>query len=223
MKSSIWAVVLIVFFGVAATAQTPKKKPAKDPQPVARPPEVDTSKWTPPKASTCELRYRKSESLDDVIAAHASFEYGTQDLRVTWNTWDLSLEGDGTERNPYILRVIITTDDKNEIFDLGTADFDKVGVGHAKGVVGVGPENQAGIPLVVGRVYLVHSVDTLSNFWAKFRVDKATAKSGVTITWQLLTKPQRYRDQSGPMTDAQLREFYAVHGDKRPESRPTKN
>ncbi|MCB1282124.1 MAG: hypothetical protein KDB18_11450 [Salinibacterium sp.] len=164
-----------------------------------------TKVFKAPAAATISLRYRRTDSEKDYIGCTASFEYATRDdqKRVN-NDWDLCLQGHGIERYPYTITPRTVTNDKSEIWDLGEVKFEEVRVESHKAKSAVAArwdqEGRHGLTPRTGHVYLLHTLDDDSDFWTKFEVIEITPNKGVTISWQLLTRPQRMLDKARKKT-----------------------
>ena len=114
--------------------------------------------------------------------------------------WIVYLDGAGTKRRPYRFNVRTVVDDKSDIWDLGPTLFKKV---TKKSIKNKGAKKSpydgtfwgTGAKPVVGHSYVVHTLDGDSDFWSKFTVEKIVARGSVTVSWELLTTPQRKLDQ----------------------------
>lgn len=149
---------------------------------------------------TLEWR-RDSKSDADYHRATASFEYATRlDYKRTLNDWDLSLQGNGSKRYPYMLQVRTVADDRSEIWDLGKVNLRKAKKSSVKSRSAVkAVRGRRGVSLglapKVGHTYVVHTLDSNSDFWSAFTVTEVVPKKSVSIEWRLLSTPQRADDR----------------------------
>ena len=189
-KTAVLAIALITLISSDLMAQ--KRK--------SRSPKFDRS-------GVVELSYRKLREVKteeqkkifeaEYIAATMSFEYATRDdINITKNDWDVCLQGSGVKRQPYYLTPRTVTDDESQIWDLGKVDFQKVTMksvktGTAKAAKWDEEGRGHGLQPVVGHTYLIHTVDTHSDFWTKVKVTEVIPMDGITLEWELLTEPQR--------------------------------
>ena len=152
------------------------------------------------RTGTFVLEWRRTSSEADYHKATGSFEYATHlDHERTLNDWDLCLQGAGTERQAYSLVVRTVTDDRSDFWDVGKIPFEKVNKKSIR-MRGVrvpsydGTAFGAGLPPKIGHTYVVRTLDSDSDFWAKFTVTAIIPKKSVTIRWQLMSTPQRALD-----------------------------
>ena len=152
----------------------------------------DVSK--PPKASPVGRSPRPGritllarQKHHDYEKATFSFEHGIRDdpgLKLTLNDWDLQF-GNGGDA----LDVTMVTDDRSRIKDLGAmrwSDVRKVPELPAHPV----PTREPGVPAIVGHMYLVHTRDSNSDFYALFRVEELIHGDSCTITWKIVPNPE---------------------------------
>jgi hypothetical protein len=123
----------------------------------------------------------------DYEKATFSFEHGVRDdpkLELTLNDWDLEY-GNGGDA----LGVTMVTDDRSRIKDLGAmrwSDIRKIPELPAHPV----PTREPVVPAVVGHMYLVHTRDSNSDFYALFRVEELVHGDSCTITWKIVPNPE---------------------------------
>ncbi len=117
-----------------------------------------------------------------------SFEHATRDDadNVVRNDWDL-LYGNG-QGDPMTVRTV--TDDTSRIWDLGEADFDAFQASDAGQNAGSGDEN---VLAKKKHLYVVHTVDTETNLWAKFQVLELEADKSVILRWEVIADPTEWR------------------------------
>lgn len=121
-------------------------------------------------------------------AATFSFEHGLRDdpEKVTHNDWDV-LFGNGED----IFDVQTVTDDTSRIWDLGEVDFDGFSV---KNLTKEQREGKDRVPAVNGHVYVIHTVDTETNLWAKLKVLALTKGTSVVFRWEVIGDPAEVQD-----------------------------
>jgi len=123
----------------------------------------------------------------DYEKATFSFEHGVRDdpkLELTRNDWDLEY-GNGGDA----LGVTMVTDDRSRIKDLGAmrwSEIRRISELPAHPV----PTREPVVPAVVGHMYLVHTRDSDSDFYALFRVEELVHGDRCTITWKLVPNPE---------------------------------
>lgn len=181
------------------------------------------------RSGTFVLEWRKTDSDADYHRATASFEYATRlDAKRTLNDWDLCLQGSGEKRRPYSLVVRTVTDDRSDFWDLGAVKLEKVTKKSVKkrglkSPVYDGTAAGAGLPPVVGHVYVVHTKDSDSDFWARFRVKAVVPRTSVTIEWELLSTPQRKVDADREKRTREARERKGRETDLKRDERKKKD
>lgn len=118
------------------------------------------------------------------VVATYSFEHATRDDedKVVRNDWDL-LYGNG-QGDPFT--VCTVTDDTSRIWDLGEADFDKFRPGDAGQNAGAGAEDAIARK---DHLYVVHTVDSETDLWAKFQVLEVDPGRSVMIRWEAIADP----------------------------------
>lgn len=118
------------------------------------------------------------------VVATFSFEHATRDdeQNVVRNDWDL-LFGNG-QGNQLTVRMV--TDDASRMWNLGEVDFDTFKPGDAGQNAGTGGEN------AVARekhLYVIHTLDSETNLWAKFQVLELEEDKSVIFRWELIEDP----------------------------------
>ncbi len=118
------------------------------------------------------------------VACTMSFEHATRDhLRQTRNDWDLQY---GNGRGNHKFRVRTVTDDRSTIWDLGVVDFEFVP--DSKGDYPSGDN----LPVQKGHVYLIHTLDTETDQWAKVKVIEEQFAEWVIIRWKIIEDPKKF-------------------------------
>lgn len=126
----------------------------------------------------------------DYEKATFSFEHGIRDdpkLAITRNDWDLLYGNSGDA-----LDVTMVSDDRSRIKDLGPLNWSDDIVITELPAHPV-PTREPGQPAVVGHMYLVHTRDRDSDFYALFRVEELKHSDSCTITWKLVPNPEPKR------------------------------
>jgi len=150
-----------------------------------------TAQTTNDEIKTGKLVKRKLENgVDNYIYATYSFKFGgngPEVQRLCRNNWDLlfgnSVITDGFD-------VTMVGDDRSRIKDLGKYNWtDKFNVNKLSAYEE--PETEPSVRAEVGHIYLVHTRDTDSNYYALFRVDRLVSDESVEISWKLIDPPQR--------------------------------
>lgn len=112
------------------------------------------------------------------IAATYSFEKATRDdAQATGNDWDIVLDGSFGVRT--------VTDDRSLVFDLGSSSFAAARIGDVSFVAGT-----ERAPVVAGRLYAVHTLDTETDQWALFRVEEIVSGESAIFSWALVERPE---------------------------------
>jgi len=79
----------------------------------------------------------------------------------------------------------MAADDRSRIKDLGKYDWDdKFRI--PKLAAYEEPETEPSVKAVAGHMYLVHTRDTINNYYVLFRVEQLAPKENVEISWELL-------------------------------------
>src|SRR6185369_15388899 len=150
-----------------------------------------TAQTTNDEIKTGKLVKRKLENgVDNYIYATYSFKFGgngPEVQRLCRNNWHLlfgnSVMTDGFD-------VTMVGDDRSRIKDLGKYNWtDKFKVNKLSAYEE--PETEPSVRAEVGHIYLVHTRDTDSNYYALFRVDRLISEESVEISWKLIDPPKR--------------------------------
>jgi hypothetical protein len=144
---------------------------------------------------TLESR-RKDDTLgtDNYVRATYSFEKATNGesgLKLTRNDWDIqfsTIRQVGGIIVENVFDVTMVTDDRSRLKDLGelnwSDDFNVPGLpAHEK------PKREPKAEAIPGHIYLVHTADRDSDFYALFRLDEMKSGESATITWKRIPAP----------------------------------
>lgn len=116
------------------------------------------------------------------VVATYSFEHATRDDQtLVRNDWDV-LFGNGED----VFDVRTVTDDTSLIWDLGDVDFDGFSV---KNLARDRREGKERVDVASGHVYVIHTVDTETNQWAKLKVLEFTKGTSVIFRWEVIGEP----------------------------------
>lgn len=110
-----------------------------------------------------------------------SFEHGAREGQEVRNDWDI-LFGNGVDG----IGVRMVTDDASLIWDLGGGGDDEDRLPDA------GPPFE--VAAVAGHTYLVHTLDSESNLWARFRILEMEAGRWIVFRWERLADPSKVWD-----------------------------
>lgn len=140
---------------------------------------------TEPRQVTLLAR-RFTNGQDNYVNACFSFEFGTNgegSLRLTLNDWDI-LFGNDPSRDTF--DVTTTGSDRSRIQDLGALNW-----GDVFQVPTLDPllTDEPEIQVVVGHMYVVHTIDSNSDLYALFRVEALEPGKSVTISWKSVRSP----------------------------------
>lgn len=117
------------------------------------------------------------------LVATFSFEHGTRDDRgLVRNDWDVEFGNPGDD-----LHVRTVTDDESWIWDIGEADFDGFVV---QDLTRAQRMKQERVTAVAGHVYVIHTVDSETNSWSKFKVLEATPGTSMIFRWEVISDPK---------------------------------
>jgi hypothetical protein len=144
---------------------------------------AQTPSQEPPRV-TLEAR-RQTASGDNYVHAVFSFEHNTNGLsgkQRTRNDWDI-LFGNYPDRDTFDVTTV--TDDCSRIVDLGARTWSD-GLGIPQLPAHPVPMREPSVDAVVGHMYLVHTKDRDSDFYALFRVEELQPRQRVTISWRRL-------------------------------------
>jgi hypothetical protein len=127
------------------------------------------------------------KKYNDYAKACFSFEFGgngEEVQKLARNDWDLQF-GNGGD----VFHVTMVTDDRSRIADLGELNWDD------KFEVPVLPAHQTptrepNVKAAVNHVYLVHTTDSDTDFYALFRVESLEAGDYVKISWKRIDTPK---------------------------------
>jgi hypothetical protein len=152
-----------------------------------------TAQTTNDEIKTGKLVKRKMEDgADNYIYATFSFKFGgngPEVQRLCRNNWDLLFGNSATTIDG--LDVTMVVDDRRRIKDLGKYEWSqKFHVPRLSAYEE--PESEPAVRAEVGHIYLVHTRDTDSNYYALFRVDRLISDESVEISWKLIDPPKRY-------------------------------
>jgi hypothetical protein len=127
-------------------------------------------------------------SEDPYTAATFSFEHDTRDDRAkTRNDWDFVVGNRGPD-SPDELNIRTVTDDRGQIWDLGVTSFNAA----LRGDVPMS-EGATRATVKPGHVYLVHTLDSESDYWVLFKVLEARPGRDLIIEWVKVDDPTRLR------------------------------
>lgn len=145
---------------------------------------------------TGKLVKRKSENgVDNYIYAAYSFKFGGNGPEVEKlcrNNWDV-LFGNGGMNDA--LDVTMVVDDRSRIKDLGKyAWTDNFHIPRMSAYEE--PEREPSVPAMLGHIYLVHTRDTDSDYYALFRVDRLVSEESIEISWKLIDPPPKPHGRS---------------------------
>lgn len=128
--------------------------------------------------STVELWAR--ERHKDYLRATYNFGFATRDDReATRNNWDIQLKG---YRAPYEFDVNMTGGDRSRIADLGQRSLGTVTL-EPRFVEALGEEC---VRVEAGHSYLIHTVDSRSDYWTRLHVFEVTDEGTCRFEWQML-------------------------------------
>jgi hypothetical protein len=152
-----------------------------------------TAQTTNDEIKTGKLLKRKSEDgVDNYIYATYSFKFGgngPEVQRLCRNNWDLLFGNSATTIDGFDVTMVV--DDRSRIKDLGKYEWSqKFHVPRLSAYEE--PESEPAVRAEVGHIYLVHTRDTDSNYYALFRVDRLISDESVEISWKLIDPPKRY-------------------------------
>jgi len=136
------------------------------------------------------LKRTSKDGVDNYVYATFSFKFGGNgpDVeRLCRNNWDLIF---GNSPTSDAFDVTMVTDDRSRIKDLGSYNWsDKFLVPRLSAYEE--PEAEPSVKAVVGHMYLVHTRDTDSNYYALFRVERLVSEESVEISWKMIDPPRR--------------------------------
>ncbi len=116
------------------------------------------------------------------VVATYSFEHATRDdVKLTHNDWDV-LFGNGTDN----LDIRTVTDDASTIWDLGELDFDSVTVRSIEGHL---PEGGERAIAVESHVYVIHTLDSETDSWAKMLAIEHDPGRTLILRWEVIEDP----------------------------------
>jgi len=152
-----------------------------------------TAQTTNDEIKTGKLVKRKSEDgVDNYIYATYSFKFGgngPEVQRLCRNNWDLLFGNSPTTTDGFDVTMVV--DDRSRIKDLGRYEWSQKF--HVPTLSAYeDPEREPTVRAEVGHIYLVHTRDTDSNYYALFRVDRLISEESVEISWKLIDPPKRY-------------------------------
>ena len=132
------------------------------------------------------------KKYDDYAKACFSFEFsgnGEEIRKLNRNDWDIEF-GNGGD----LFHVTMVVDDQSRIADLGELNWsDNFEVpalpAHPK------PAREPSVKAVIGHLYVVHTKDTETDFYALFRVESLEAGDKVTISWKRIESPKETESQ----------------------------
>jgi len=143
---------------------------------------------TQPRMATLAAR-RLINGLDNYVDATFSFELGMNGgaaLSLTRNDWDI-LFGNSPDVDTFIVTMV--GDDRSRIQDMGPlnwSDAFQVPVVTPHPV----PTNEAGINVIVGHMYVVHTKDSDTDLYTLVRVEALDPLKSVTISWKSVQSPE---------------------------------
>ncbi len=119
----------------------------------------------------------------DYLVATYSFEHATRDdpNGVVRNDWDIEF---GNSEG--MINVRMVTDDSSRVWDVGEVDFDSFTVRALGEKLPKGAEQAFA---EVSHVYVVHTLDTETNLWAKMEVLDADPARSMIFRWQVIDDP----------------------------------
>ncbi len=127
---------------------------------------------------TAELWAR--ERHQDHLRATYNFGFGTRDDRAaTRNNWDLQLKG---HRAPYQFDVTMAGSDRSRIVDMGPVPLESVEV--PVSLFAECPDERVSVQ--AGHAYLIHTVDSRSDYWTRVLVIEVTDVGVCRLEWELL-------------------------------------
>ncbi len=125
-------------------------------------------------------RHQAGRDQRAYVVATYSFEHVTRDdAEKTHNDWDL-LYGNGPGDG---LDVCTVTDDLSLIWDLGEVDFDTPRIARPA------PEGLERATAAKGHVYVIHTLDTDTDLWAKMQILEQQAGEWIIFRWELIKDP----------------------------------
>lgn len=154
-------------------------------RPVATPSRGPTERRTQvPSAgasgSPAEVELWARERHKDHLRATYNFGFATRDDReATRNNWDLQMRG---YKVPYEFDVNMAGSDRSRIADLGRVRLDSVDL--APRYVEALSEDE--VRVVAGHSYLIHTVDSRSDYWTRLHVLEVTEDGTCRFEWQML-------------------------------------
>jgi hypothetical protein len=144
-----------------------------------------SDKFKTGKIKTGKLLKRTSENgVDNYAYATYSFKCGGNGPEIRRNChskWDLLF---GNSPTPDAFDVTTAGDDRSRIRDLGKYDWDDK-VWLPKLVAYEEPEVEPSVKAVPGHMYLVHTRDTIDNYYVLFRVERLVPNESVEISWEV--------------------------------------
>ncbi len=115
-----------------------------------------------------------SEKRDYELSTY-SFEHGTRkDLRRIGNDWDFLFSGQRID-----VRTVV--DDLSRIWDLGSVDFKSLKTADTSQ-----PKRATHAVAQQGHVYVVHTLDSETNLWAKFEVLQIKRDQWFVFRWEII-------------------------------------
>lgn len=143
-----------------------------------------------PQTATLVAR-RIIDGNDNYDLAAFSFKYGGNGpvtRKLTRNNWDILFGNGARDRDTF--EVTMVTDDRSRIKDLGELSwYDTFKVPSLDAYPA--PTREPSVNAVTGHMYLVHSRDRDSDYYALFRVEALQPLQSVTISWKLIPEPDR--------------------------------
>lgn len=161
-----------------------------------------------PQTVTLFSRKRYRNKFEGYGKSAFSFKHGLRsDLgrEITRNNFEILYGNLTINRDSDWFSVTMVTDDRSRIKDLGEQTWDYVfdvpllyaSVRSARGIrhpsqTETFEESSDGqvTKVVLGHMYVVHSKDTVSDFYTLFRVDELIPNDKVTISWKIVPSPE---------------------------------
>lgn len=140
---------------------------------------------TEPRQVTLLAR-RVTNGQDNYVNACFSFEFGMNgegSLPLTLNDWDILF---GNDPNRDTFDVTTAGSDRSRIQDLGALNWGDV---FQIPTLDPLPTDEPEVNVVVGHMYVVHTIDSNSDLYALFRVEALEPGKSVTISWKSVRSP----------------------------------